>query len=55
MREECLLLIQMTFNSSTEEFSADFYEETVENIIETLDDQKPKVNPCRNTSILINK
>lgn len=43
MREECLLLIQMTFNSSTEDFSADFYEETVENIIETLDDQKPKV------------
>jgi len=43
MREECLLLIQMIFNSATEEFSVDFYEETVEHIIETLDDQKPKV------------
>ncbi len=43
MREECMLLIQMTFTATPEEFSADFYEETVENLIEILDDQKPKV------------
>jgi len=52
MREECLLLIQMIFNSSTEELPGSFYEETVENMIETLDDQKPKVrNTARETII----
>ena len=52
MREECLLLIQMVFNSSTEELPMSFYEETVENMIETLDDQKPKVrNTARETII----
>lgn len=52
MREECLLLIQMVFNSSTEELPLSFYEETVENMIETLDDQKPKVrNTARETIV----
>ena len=52
MREECLLLIQMIFNSSTEELPDSFYEETVENMIEALDDQKPKVrNTARETIV----
>lgn len=43
MREESLLLIQIIFNSHTEELPEELFEETIENVIETLDDQKPKV------------
>ena len=43
LREESLLLMQMIFNSTSETFPFELYEEVAENIIEVLDDTKPKV------------
>ena len=52
IREESLLLIQSILSTERRKFPTDFYHQVIENILELLDDSKPKVKNAARETIL---